>query len=244
MFSSLISSDWNECLCQSTPFDPITFVYPGLGERLQAIFKRYTGNVISLSQAAREVLAMLPAPLSPGQMDAYLDKAFRPYRGVIELINWCMDRGILFLINTTAFQAYFQRAKAKGLLPEGVLVAANPSVKYPSEGPLMYDIKEIEDKASVTRTVMDLYGIPASRVIVVGDSGGDGPHFEWGASAGAFLIGSMTKPSIDAFCRERGIKINMRIGLDYSQGLARDPKAEMEFDFMSLRDFLEGFHRA
>jgi hypothetical protein len=244
MFSSLISSDWNECLCQSTPFDPISFVYPGLGDKLQGIFRRYTGNIISLSQAAREVRGMLPAPLGPDEMDAYLDQAFRPYRGVIELINWCMDNGILFLINTTAFQAYFQRAKAKGLLPEGVLVAANPSIKYPSSRPPMYDINEIEDKASVTRTVMDLYGIRASRVIVMGDSGGDGPHFAWGASVGAFLVGSMTKPSLDGFCKARGIEINMRIGIDYSQGLPRDAAAEMEFDFMSLRHFLTDFSRA
>lgn len=236
MFSSLISSDWNECLCQSTPFDPISFVHPELTDRLQAIFRKYTSNVISLSRAAQEVLAMLPASLGPEQMDAYLDASFRPYKGVFELINWCLERKILFLINTTAFQGYFQRAKAKGLLPEGVLIAANPVLRYPAEGPPMYEIKEIEDKASVTRAVMDLHKIPASRLIVMGDSGGDGPHFEWGASVGAFLIGSMTKPSLDRFCRERGIRIDLRFGIDYSDGRPRDPSEEMRFDFMSLKE--------
>jgi len=237
IWRGIVSSDWNECLCQSTPFDPITFIYPELSPRLDVIFKRYTGNLITLGQAAKDALEMLPAPLSKEQMDAYLDVSFRPYRGVLELIRWCLKNDILFVINTTAFQGYFQRASAKGLIPPGTVIAANPSVNYGSEGKSpfpVYSIDEIEDKAKVSATIMQSLKIGPSQVVVMGDSGGDGPHFAWGASVGAYLIGSMTKPSLERFCRERGIKMDLHFGLTYEEGNPRDPAAETQVDFMDL----------
>jgi hypothetical protein len=242
IWRGMVSSDWNECLCQSTPFDPVSFVYPELSPALDDIFRKYTGNLISLSQAAEEVLKMLPSPLSEEQMDAYLDASFRPYRGVQELIMWCLENDVLFVINTTAFQGYFQRASEKGLIPAGAVIAANPSVRYRSKrrSPLpSYPIKEIEDKAVISRTLMNSLKIGPSRVVVMGDSGGDGPHFVWGASIGAFLIGSMTKPSLENFCSSRGISIDLHFGLTYREGDRRVPAAEMQIDFMGLAPVIE-----
>lgn len=243
IWRGIVSSDWNECLCQSTPFDPITFVYPELSPRLDVIFKRYTGNLITLGQAAKAALEMMTAPLSEEQMDAYLDVSFRPYKGVLELIRWCLKNDILFVINTTAFQGYFQRASAKGLIPPGTVIAANPSVSYGSEGKSpfpIYSINEIEDKAKVSSNIMESLEISPSQVVVMGDSGGDGPHFVWGASVGAYLIGSMAKPSLEGFCRESGIKMDLHFGLHYAEGSPRDPAAEMQVDFMDLTPVIAG----
>ena len=77
---------------------------------------------------------------------------------------------------------------------------------------------ETRDKGKNTGAAIRSLKIPAQKVILLGDSGGDGPHFEWGSQAGAFLVGSMTKPSLDRFCREKDILINLRFGLDYSTG--------------------------
>jgi phosphoserine phosphatase len=238
----MVSSDWNECLCLSTPFDPISFVYPELAQRLEAIFKRYTGNIMSLGEAAHEVMRILPSPLTEAQMDSYLDASFRPYKGVPELIRWCLEKGILFVINTTAFQGYFQRALARGLIPAGTVIAANPSICYDSiknsDFPL-YSVNEIEDKAAVSQIIMESLEIPPSRVVVMGDSGGDGPHFAWGASVGAFLIGSMTKPSLERFCSTKGVTMDLRFGLTYAEGSPRDTAGEMRFDFMALAPVIE-----
>ncbi len=68
----------------------------------------------------------------------------------------------------------------------------------------------------------------------MGDSGGDGPHFEWGADKGAFLIGSMTKPSLESFCQTRGINIDLHFGLSYSEGEEKVPQKEMQTDFKNL----------
>ena len=75
--------------------------------------------------------------------------------------------------------------------------------------------------------------------ILIGDSGGDGPHFEWGASVGAYLVGSMTKPSLESYCRKKEIKINTRFGVSYSEGEKKDPAREMEVDFMGLVSVIE-----
>jgi hypothetical protein len=74
---------------------------------------------------------------------------------------------------------------------------------------------------------------------LLGDSGGDGPHFEWGSKAGAFLVGSMTKPSLDRYCREKNILINLRFGLDYSQGRDKNEPKEMQVNFMDLTTAIE-----
>ncbi len=238
-YKGMISSDWNECLAPCGPFDPIAFAYPELEAELAGIFRLYTGNQISLSEATRRIGALLPKPITEKQMDAYLEVSFATYKGVIDLIQWCTKHDILFMIDTTGMQGYFQRAMAKGLLPKGMVVAANPMISYPGHEMEMYEVREIEDKAKNTETVMRAHGISANKVIVIGDSGGDGPHFEWGASVGAHLIGSMTKPSLESYCRRKGIKLNTRFGVTYSEGEKKDLKREMEVDFMGLVPLIE-----
>ena len=238
-YKGIISSDWNECLAPCGPFDPIAFAHPELEADLSGIFRLYTGNQIPLSEATRRIGAQLPKPITEKQMDAYLDASFVTYRGVTDLIRWCMKSHILFMINTTGMQGYFQRAMAKGLLPQGIVVAANPMISYRGYEMEMYEVREVEDKANNTETVMQLHGIPPKGVILIGDSGGDGPHFEWGASVGAYLVGSMTKPSLENFCKKKGIKINARFGLTYSEGEKKDLKREMEVDFMGLVPLIE-----
>jgi hypothetical protein len=238
-YKGMISSDWNECLAPCGPFDPIAFAYPELKAELSGIFRQYTGNQISLSEATRRIEGLLPKPITEKEMDAYLDASFAAYRGVIDLIHWCTKHDILFMINTTGMQGYFQRSMAKALLPQGIVVAANPMISYPGLGTEMYPVREIEDKAKNTEAVMRLYGIPAKKVILAGDSGGDGPHFAWGASVGAYLIGSMPKPSLESFCKVKGIEINARFGVAYSEGEKKDPGKEMEVDFMGLVKVIE-----
>jgi 2-hydroxy-3-keto-5-methylthiopentenyl-1-phosphate phosphatase len=232
--NGMISSDWNECLAPCGPFDPIAFAYPEQEADLSGIFRLYTGNQITLSEATRRIGGLLPNPITEKQMDAYLDASFVTYRGVVDLFRWCTKHDILFMINTTGMQGYFQRAKAKGLLPQGIVVAANPMISYEGHASEMYEVREIEDKAKNTERVMRRYSISPNKVILIGDSGGDGPHFEWGASVGAYLVGSMTKPSLESYCRKKAIKINARFGLTYSEGEKRDLEREMEVDFMGL----------
>ncbi len=54
-YRALISSDWNECLSPSRPFDPITFRYPELSEKVQDIFIKYTSNQISYKDALGKI---------------------------------------------------------------------------------------------------------------------------------------------------------------------------------------------
>jgi len=241
-YSALVSSDWNECLAPCGPFDPIFFAYPELEPLLTGIFRQYTSNGISLGEACLRIRGALPAPITKDQMDAYLETSFLTYRGVARLMEWCSERGILFMINTTGMQGYFQRALRKDLLPRGIVVAANPLIHFPDEEEEtqhIFDVLEIQDKASNTERVMREYGIPPERVILIGDSGGDGPHFEWGRSAGAFLIGSMTKPSLEAYCESRGITLDARFGLCYPRATPRDPAREMQVDFTMLIPVME-----
>ena len=49
-YSAIISSDWNECLAPTGPFDPIVFHHPALKAQVQEIFKEYTGNRIRLGE--------------------------------------------------------------------------------------------------------------------------------------------------------------------------------------------------
>jgi len=241
-FTALVSSDWNECLAPCGPFDPIVFVYPELEPVLTGVFKEYTSNTISLGEACLRIRRALPAPITKDQMDAYLEASFLTYTGVPALMEWCSARGILFMINTTGTQGYFQRLFPKSLLPGGILVAANPLIHYPDEVNAtqpMVDVLEIHDKAGNTERVMTDYGISPKRVILIGDSGGDGPHFEWGHSIGAFLIGCMTKPSLEVYCERRGISMDVRFGLCYPRGVPRDPAREMQVDFMALAPVIE-----
>ena len=50
-FNAMISTDWNECLAPSGPFDPISFAYPYLSQELESVFRLYTGNKMTLGQA-------------------------------------------------------------------------------------------------------------------------------------------------------------------------------------------------
>jgi len=238
-YIALISSDWNECLAPCGPFDPIAFAYPELEANLSGIFRLYTSNQISLSEATRRIGGLLPKPITEKQMDEYLGASFVTYKGVTDLIQWCMKNHILFMINTTGMQGYFQRAMAKGLLPQGIVVAANPMISYPGQEMEMYEVREIGDKAKNTETVMRLHGISPDKTILIGDSGGDGPHFAWGASVGAYLLGSMAKPSLESYCRMKGIAINTRFGLVYSEGEERNLEREMKVDFMGLVPMIE-----
>lgn len=241
-YRAIVSSDWSECLSPSGPFDPISFNYPELEADLSAIFQDYTGNRISLGQATARILGLLPRPLSTSQMDAYLDASFRTYRRVPQLIQWCLDNGILFMINTTAPQGYFQRVFAKGLLPRVPVVAANPMIKFTDLDdtyPEFLDTREIDDKPKNTETAIRRWSVPPDKVVLVGDSGGDGPHFMWGASTGAFLIGSMTKNSLENYCRTASVSIHMRFGISPAAGEQRDPEREMGVDFMELAAIIE-----
>jgi len=112
-------------------------------------------------------------------------------------------------------------------------------ISYSGQGMEMFEVREIEDKAKNTAAVLQKYGIPAKKLIIMGDSGGDGPHFVWGASVGAYLVGSMTKPSLEKYCTERGIEINTRFGMTYSEREKTDPKREMGVDFMGLVPVIE-----
>lgn len=238
-YRGMVSSDWSECLAPSGPFDPIAFVYPELEVGLSTIFRSYTSNQITLSEAVRRLRRLLPRPLSEKQMDAYLDASFMTYRGVTDLILWCIRHDILFMINTTGMQGYFQRAMAKGLLPQGIVIAANPMISYPTHNGEMYEVREIEDKAKNSEAVIQRYGFSPGRIILMGDSGGDGPHFAWGASVGAYLVGSMIKPSLEKYCRDKGIEINTRFGVIYSEGEKKDSAREMKLDFMGLVPVIE-----
>lgn len=241
-YRALFSSDWSECLSPNGPFDPIAFNYPGLRIELAAIFREYTGNVISLTQATDRIRKLLPNAVTVEQMDIYLERSFRTYRGVPEFIQWCLDHDVLFMLNTTGSQGYFQRAFAKGLLPPVPVVAANPLIQFPEhqdEKRCCCTVLEIDDKARCTESVMRQFSVQPSRVILMGDSGGDGPHFKWGAEVGAFLIGSMAKQSLESYCKRAGLVIDYRFGLSYGPNEPRDPAREMEADFIQLVEIVE-----
>ena len=241
-YRAIVSSDWSECLSPSGPFDCLAFNHPEFENDLAAVFRQYTGNRITLGQATAKIKGLLPDPLSPDQMDAYLDASFVTYTGVPDLIQWCLDNRILFMINTTGMIGYFQRIFAKGLLPPVPVLSAHPMIRYPelkSDPTQVWELFETRDKGQNTKAVANSLGIQAAKIILMGDSGGDGPHFEWGAESGAFLIGSMTKASLDSYCRENDITINLRFGLDYSQNDTKDHQEELKIDFMELRSTIE-----
>jgi 2-hydroxy-3-keto-5-methylthiopentenyl-1-phosphate phosphatase len=238
----MVSSDWSECLSPNGPFDPLSFAYPGMRDEFGRIFKDYTSNSISLSHAAERILGSLPAPLTAEQMDQYLDARFATYTGVPDLMKWCLDNDILFMVNTTGTQAYFQRVFAKGLLPRLPALAANPMIAFESRGDANQrwcEIREIEDKPVCTESVADSFGIPRSKIVIMGDSGGDGAHFAWGGSQGCSLIASMPKASLEEYCAASGTTINHRFGVTYEANQQRDREAELQVDFMELCHIIE-----
>jgi hypothetical protein len=241
-FNAVISSDWSECLSPSGPFDFIAFNFPQLASELDEIFRSYTGNRIPLGEACLRIKRILPRPATPDMMDAYLEQSYSVYRGVPELIEWCLGKGILFMLNTTGMIGYFQRVFAKGLLPRVPVLSANPLVRFPagpSDPKTILDLVETRDKGKNSAAVAADMGTPAGRIIVMGDSGGDGPHFEYAHRVGAFTIGSMTKPSLAAYCAQRGIRMNLQFGLVYGPGEKRDPDREMAIDFQDLKGPIE-----
>ncbi len=233
----IISSDWSECLSPNGPFDPIAFRFPEHKGPLKAIFREYTGNAITLTAAVERIRKLMPAPLTAEAMDAYLDAEFAMYTGAREFITKARDMGALFVINTTGSQGYFQRALAKKLLPEVDVIAANPFIAYPltAGGPRFHlTVTEIADKPKNTQAVLTETGISPHRVMVMGDSGGDGPHFLWGAEQGCYLVGAMTKMSLSKYCQSHKITLNKRFGISYEPGQQRDIHEEMKYDYQEL----------
>ena len=243
-YRAIVSSDWNECLAPCGPFDFISFNYPQLTAELETIFKQYTGNVISLGEAVGQIQKLLPAPITEKQMDNYLDDSFSTYKGVPELIEWCLSNNILIMINTTGMIGYFQRVFAKNLLPKVPVLSAHPKVRYPkSDTDLLhiYDLFETMDKGKNTESVIRSFNIPSKKVIIMGDSGGDGPHFEWGAANNAFLIANMTKPSLKRYCEQKSITINAQFGPSYTEGEVKNLRKEMRVNFMDLAPIIDDF---
>lgn len=236
-YIGLVSSDWNECLAPTGPFDPVAYLYPELKKELNRIFKSYTSNEIPLSLAVSQINGILPKPFSPEQMDAYLDASFAIYNGVVEMIETLASRNILFMINTTGAQGFFQRIIDRKLIPPAPIVASNPFIKFAgaeTDPRFQYQVLETADKASNTDSVMKKLGLTASKVVIIGDSGGDGPHFAWGSSAGACLVGSMTKTSLTNYCRNNQVNIDRQFGIVYRENQARDLEVESRFDFREL----------
>lgn len=241
-FTAMISSDWNQCLAPCGPFDALAYQYPELRDRLDRIFKQYTSNAVTLSQACGQIVNLLPAPLTPDQMDAYLRDRFEVYAGVREFMQWCTARHVLFMINTTGLAGYFQRALALELLPSFAVLAAHPLVRYArsvTDPAMVLELEEITDKPRHTAAVAGQFHIAPEKIFIMGDSGGDGPHFQWGARNGATLIGSMVKPSLERYCAERNITMTHRIGHTYTDGETVDLKKELAVEFTDLVSLIE-----
>jgi len=243
-YKAMVSSDWNECLAPCGPFDFISFNYPELESDLKTIFKHYTGNIISLGDAVRQIQKLLPAPITQKQMDAYLNKSFITYKGVPELIDRCLSNDILFMVNTTGMIGYFQRIFARGFLPQFPVLSAHPMVRYVHQNTdpdYIFDLFEIKDKLKNTEAVARSFNIPFNKIILMGDSGGDGPHFKWGAGINALLIGSMTKPSLKKYCAQHNVKIDIEFGISYADREDRDQQKEMLTNFIDLLPLIENF---
>ena len=240
-FKAMVSTDWNECLSPMGPFDPFIFAYPDIKEELERIFKEYTSNKMPLSKAMNLLKDICPRALTQKQMDSYLEKKFATYTGVSELIEWCKRNDVFFMINTTASIGFFQRVLARGLLPPISALSAHPAFRYghcKTDPDMLFELLEITDKPVNTKKAADLRLIPYEKIVIIGDSGGDGPHFEWGAENGAFLVGSMTKWSLEGYCKDRGIQIDHYIGPCYAVDEKRDIEREMATDFDQLKDII------
>lgn len=241
-YKGLISSDWSECLAPCGPFDYLSFIYPELKPELSTVFKAYTSNRIPLGKAIQKIQTLIPAAVTAEQMDPYLDACFTTYKGVPELIEWCHAKDILFLINTTSVIGYFQRVLAKKMLPPIAVLSAHPSLRFPqleNDPTCIFNLLEISDKARHTAEAGRIFNISTDHTIVIGDSGGDGPHFEWAAENHIFRIGSMTKPSLQRFCDDRNIRIDLKFGVVYQNGEERNVENELQVDFRDLIPILE-----
>jgi len=241
-YKAIISSDWNQCLAPCGPFDPIIFHYPKLASELTKIFLEYTRNIISLGTANKKILKRLPPePISISEMDEYLDDRFATYKGVSDLIAWCEANNILFMLNTTGLVGYFQRVFAKYLLPRVPVLSGNPMIKYHDSGTdpaQMYTLNEIDDKGKNTARAMEAYAI-SGKIVIIGDSGGDGPHFEWGQNHEAYLVGSMAKDSLKRYCNRKHIEINLLFGETYHKGEQIVAEKEMRVNFIELSAVFE-----
>jgi hypothetical protein len=243
-YRAILSSDWNECLAPCGPFDCVFFVYPHLKESLSTIFRQYTANEIALSEAVDRMQRMLPRSIAREEMDAYLEASFVTYPGLTDWMEWCQSHDILFMINTTGMQGYFQRVFAKGFLPLIPALSAHPMLRFeslPSDPRLILDLREIPDKPRNTSAALSSFGISTRKIILMGDSGGDGPHFEWGAKVGALLIGSMTKSSLQSYCDARGLTIHVHWGWAGVAGDRPGAKAFPSGDFMQLVPWVEEY---
>jgi 2-hydroxy-3-keto-5-methylthiopentenyl-1-phosphate phosphatase len=243
-YKAIVSSDWNQCLAPCGPFDFISFNYPQLTTELETIFKQYTGNSISLGEAVRQIQKLLPSPITEKQMDAYLDESFATYKGVPEFIEWCQHHNILIMINTTGMIGYFQRVFTKNLLPRTAVLSAHPMLRFPKgdTDPLhIYDLFETTDKSKNTESAIRSFNIPSNKIIIIGDSGGDGPHFKWGAEIQALLIGSMTKPSLKKYCDQYNISIDIKFGFSYAEKEDKNLHKEMQTNFMGLLPIIQNY---
>ena len=242
-YRGLISSDWSECLSPSGPFDFMIYVYPEIESGLSAIFRQYTGNQITLGDAMQRCQRLLPAPINQEQMDAYLDANFAHYTGVSKLMESCLSKNILFMINTTGSRGYFERVLAKKLLPCPSALSAHPEITFgnQTDSYAYYALHEIADKPVNTDKAAKQFQIEPKNIIVIGDSGGDGPHFKWAAEQKAFRIASMAKPSLKTYCQDRQIEINHFFGLSYEAGETRRETDEMEVDFKDLIHYIEAY---
>jgi len=241
-YRGLISSDWSECLSPNGPFDFMSFVYPELRSDLASIFKQYTGNEIALSEAMKRCKRLLPAPVNADQMDAYLDEQFAHYTGVPELIEACLFRNILFMINTTGSMGYFQRVFCKKLLPRVSALSAHPGLVFPageSDPKTLFELQEISDKPVNTALAAKKFQVSPQNILVMGDSGGDGPHFKWAHDQKALCVASMAKPSLKLFCAREHISIGHFIGISYQEGEPRRQTEEMQVDFRELVAFID-----
>jgi 2-hydroxy-3-keto-5-methylthiopentenyl-1-phosphate phosphatase len=243
-YRAIVSSDWNGCLAPSGPFDFIIFHFPELRETVDGIFQSYTANRISLGQAMQRMGRLLPHPITPAHMDAYLDDAFGIYSGVTELIEWCHRSDILFMINTTGVRGYFERVLAKKLIPPVQVISAHPSVTFGNEstGACQYlALDEIDGKAVNTALIMKNYQIAQGRQVLMGDSGGDGPHFRWGFHSKGFLIGCHTKPSLYSYCKEAGIVLDVDFSSGTPQDRAKEDHDGQALDFRQLIDIVSDY---
>ena len=240
-YIGMVSSDWNQCLAPCGPFDAIIYCFPHLKSELDVIFRRYTANAMTLVSAIDRIQSLVPRLLTEEDMDAYIVSRFDIYPGVVELMNWCAHNHILFMINTTGPMGYFQRLQARGMLPALPALSANPFIRFASSDQKMgleYELMEIDDKGTNTSKAAHHYEILPEKIIVIGDSGGDGPHFAWAASSGAMTIGSMAKPSLIKYCRQRRIAIQHHFGHTYSDGEQAAAEKEKQYDFMDMASII------